>query len=210
MSNDRYMGCFRGAGGDSTFIGMTVVLTLLALLFAATPAAADEALWTLLKAGGHVVMMRHATAPGVYDPPGMRLDDCATQRNLDDTGREEARRIGAAFQARAIPVAKVFSSRWCRCMDTARLAFGRVENWEPIDGAAPGSALEKRRTADVRRFASTPLTGGNVVLVTHNFNIRALTGLSTASGEMVVLTPKGNDTFEIAGRLAPSALTAGP
>ena len=68
---------------------------------------------------------------------------------------------------------------------------------------------ELRRTAEVRRFVSTPLTGGNVVLVTHNFNIRALTGLSTLSGEMVVLTPGGNDTFAIAGRLAPSALTVG-
>jgi len=177
------------------------------LLPGATPAAADDALWSLLKGGGQVVMMRHATAPGVFDPPGMRLDDCASQRNLDDYGREEARRIGAEFRARAIPVDRVLSSRWCRCMDTARLAFGRVEHWEPIDGARPASELEARRTAQVRGFASTPFTGGNVVLVTHNFNIRALTGLSTVSGEMVVLTPAGNGTFTIAGRLAPQAPT---
>ena len=69
---------------------------------------------------------------------------------------------------------------------------------------------EKRRTADVRRFVSTAFTGGNVVLVTHNFNIRALTGISTISGEMVVLTPRGNDTFDIAGRIAPSAPTPRP
>jgi broad specificity phosphatase PhoE len=186
-----------------------VALALGSLLLGAPPAAADDALWTLLKGGGQVVMIRHATAPGTFDPPGMRLDDCATQRNLDEQGREEARRIGAAFRARAIPVDKVASSRWCRCTETARLAFGRVELWEPIDGARPSSELEKRRTAEVRRFVSTPLTGGNVILVTHNFNIRALTGLSTLSGEMVVLTPGGNDTFAMAGRLAPSALTAG-
>jgi len=189
---------------------VTIAVALLALLIAATPAAADDALWTLLKGGGQVVMMRHATAPGTFDPPGMRFDDCATQRNLDESGREEARRVGAAFRAREIPVAKVLSSRWCRCMDTARLAFGRAEHWEPIDGARPGTDLETRRTADVRRFAGTPLTGGNVVLVSHNFNIRALTGISTISGEMVVLTPRGNDTFEIAGRLAPSAMTVRP
>jgi broad specificity phosphatase PhoE len=189
---------------------MPLIAALLAVLFAAAPVAADDGLWALLKGGGQVVMFRHATAPGVYDPPGMRLDDCATQRNLDDAGREESRRIGAAFQARAIPLGKVLSSRWCRCMDTARLAFGRVENWEPIDGARPGSELEKRRTAEVRRVVTTPFTGGNLVLVTHNFNIRALTGLSTISGEMVVLTPRGNDTFEIAGRLAPSAMSPRP
>ena len=184
-------------------------LVLGCLLLTASPADADDALWALLKGGGQVVMFRHATAPGIYDPPGMRLDDCATQRNLDEHGREEARRIGAAFRTRAIPIDKVLSSRWCRCTETATLAFGRVEVWEPISGARPGSDLEKQRTAEVRRFVSTPFTGGNVVLVTHNFNIRALTGLSTESGEMVVLTPRGNDTFRVAGRLAPSALTAG-
>ena len=180
------------------------------MLLAAAPASADDALWALLKGGGHVVMIRHATAPGTFDPPGMRLDDCATQRNLDEQGREEARRIGAAFRTRAIPIDKVLSSRWCRCMDTGRLAFGRVERWEPLDGAIPSSELEVRRTAEVRRFVSTPFSGGNVILVTHNFNIRALTGLYTLSGEMVVLAPRGNGQFEIVGRLAPSALTAGP
>ena len=189
---------------------MRSVLALLAVLVAATPAAADDALWTLLKGGGLVVIMRHATAPGIYDPPGMRLDDCATQRNLDDYGREEARRIGAEFRAREIPVAKVMSSRWCRCLETARLAFGRVEHWEPIDGARPGTDLEARRTAEVRRLVSTPVAGGNLVLVSHNFNIRALTGVSTQSGEMVLLIPRGNDTFDIAGRIAPSALTGRP
>lgn len=186
-----------------------VALGLGLLVLGVTPVAADDALWALLKGGGQVVMIRHGTAPGIFDPPGMRLDDCATQRNLDEQGRDEARRIGAAFRARAIPVDKVLSSRWCRCMDTARLAFGRVEHWEPLDGALPASALEARRTPQVRALASKPFTGGNIVLVTHNFNIRALTGLSTLSGEMVVLTPGGNDTFTIAGRLAPSGLTTG-
>ena len=183
-------------------------LTLGLLLLGATSAGADDGLWALLKGGGQIVMFRHATAPGVFDPPGIRLDDCATQRNLDEHGREESRRIGAAFRARGIPVDRVLSSRWCRCMDTARLAFERAEHWEPIDGARPSSDLEARRTAQVRAFVSQPFTGGNVVLVTHNFNIRALTGLSTISGEMVVLTPTGSD-FKIAGRLAPSALTPG-
>jgi broad specificity phosphatase PhoE len=184
---------------------MPAIAAVLGMLLLATPVAADDAIWTLLKAGGQVVLFRHATAPGTYDPPRMRLDDCATQRHLDETGREEARRIGAAFRSRAIPVATVLSSRWCRYMETARLAFGRVQHWEPIDGARPGSVLGAR-TAEVRRMVSTPFTGGNVVLVTHGFNIRSLTGISVASGEMVVLTPRGNEAFEIAGRLAPESL----
>jgi phosphohistidine phosphatase SixA len=165
--------------------------------------ADDSAAWAALRRDGAVALVRHGEAPGVGDPAGWKLDDCATQRNLDDHGREEARRIGAAFRTQGIPVDKVLSSRWCRCVDTARLAFGRVELWEPIDGARPSSDLETRRTAEVRRFVSTPFSGGNVILVTHNFNIRALTGLSTLSGEIVVLTPRGNDRFEVAGRLAP-------
>jgi phosphohistidine phosphatase SixA len=189
---------------------MGLILALVALLVAPTPAGADDALWALLKGGGQVVMIRHATAPGTYDPPGMRLDDCKTQRNLDDKGRDEARRIGAAFRARGVPVARVLSSQWCRGLETAELAFGRAERWEPLNSLAESPQLDSRRTPEVRRLVSTPVTGGNVVLVTHNFNIRALTGVAPVSGEMVVLTPKGDNQFSIAGRLAPSALTARP
>ena len=183
---------------------------LIVLVPGASPAVASDALWSLLKAGGQFVVVRHATAPGTFDPPGMRLDDCATQRNLDEHGRDEARRIGAAFRARAIPVGDVRSSRWCRCQETARLAFGRVDHWEPLDGALPSSAIETRRTAEVRALVSAPFTGPNVVLVTHQFNIRALTGLaSVASGEMIVLTPRGRD-FTVAGRITPDTLTTTP
>jgi hypothetical protein len=125
-----------------------VSLGLLAVLLVATPAAADDdPLWAMLEAGGKIVMFRHATAPGMFDPPGMRLDDCATQRNLDEQGSGEARRIGEAFRVRQIPVAKVLSSQWCRCMETARLAFGRAEHWEPINGTQIGTPLEIRRTS---------------------------------------------------------------
>src|SRR6185503_13331091 len=99
------------------------------ILAAAGPAVADdEALWTLLRAGGQVIMLRHAGTIGTFgDPPGFRFDDCSTQRNLTEAGREQARKIGEAFRAREIPIARVLSSPWCRCLDTARLAFGRVE-----------------------------------------------------------------------------------
>jgi hypothetical protein len=87
-------------------------------------ASADEALWNLPKAGGQVVVIRHSsTEPGIGDPPGFRLDDCSTQRNLSAAGREEARRIGAAFRDRGVPVGRVLSSRWCRSLETTLLAF---------------------------------------------------------------------------------------
>ncbi|MCK6409580.1 MAG: histidine phosphatase family protein, partial [Thauera sp.] len=101
---------------------MKALLAGLALLLSATTfaATAEEALWKALREGGHVALMRHAVAPGVGDPPGFRLDDCATQRNLSAAGRRQAQAIGERFRANGIATAAVFSSQWCRCLDTAR------------------------------------------------------------------------------------------
>jgi phosphohistidine phosphatase SixA len=176
----------------------------LALAPATAPPAAAEALWALLKGGSQVVLIRHATAPGGGDPPNFRIDDCATQRNLSEEGREEARRIGAAFRARGIPVEQVRSSRWCRCLETARLAFGRAEPWPALESLFHDPDREAERTREVRAVASEPPRGGNLILVTHNFNIRALTGISPGSGEMVIVTPLGRGQFRVAGRIPPA------
>src|SRR4030095_4588589 len=97
----------------------------LALFALALPAWADDALWALLARGGQVVLVRHGlTTPGVGDPPGFKLGECATQRNLVEEGRREAERLGAALRAHKVPVARVLSSPWCRCTQTARVAFG--------------------------------------------------------------------------------------
>ena len=91
---------------------------LLGLFLSLPLLAAEQAeLWTALAQDGHVALMRHARAPGTGDPARFQLDDCTTQRNLDDTGREQARRTGAAFRARDIKVARVLSSQWCRCRE---------------------------------------------------------------------------------------------
>src|SRR5262245_2403480 len=101
---------------------------LAGVLTAPTAVAADEEVWALLKGGGQVILIRHAiTTPGVGDPPGMRVDDCSTQRNLTDEGRRDARRVGETFRTRGLVVDRVLSSPWCRCLETARLAFGRSE-----------------------------------------------------------------------------------
>jgi broad specificity phosphatase PhoE len=183
-------------------------VALVGLLLLARPAGgADGDLWALLRGGGQVVVMRHAvTTPGVGDPPGYRLEDCATQRNLTEAGRDEARRVGAAFRERGVPVGGVRSSRWCRCLETARIAFGRAEPWEPLDSIFDDRSKEPEQTRAVRALAGTQPAGGNLVLVTHAVNIRALTGISPAPGELVVLTPEGDGRFRVAGRLAPAAL----
>ncbi len=194
-------------------VALVCLLWLAGCLAAAGPAAgageatreSSEALWALLARGGQVILLRHATAPGVGDPPGFRLDDCATQRNLSAEGREEARRIGETFRARGVPVGRVLSSRWCRCLETARLAFGRVEPWPALDSFFGDRVREAEQTAAVRRLASEPPQGGNLVMVTHQVNISALTAISTASSEMLVLTPQRERGFRIAGVLAPAA-----
>jgi phosphohistidine phosphatase SixA len=178
-------------------------------LLGAGAARADEALWALLQKGGQVVLVRHAlTEPGVGDPPGFRVEDCRTQRNLSAVGREEARRIGAAWQARRVPIGQVLSSRWCRCVETARLAFGTVEPWLPLDSFFHDRSREAEQIPLVRQHASERPTTGNLILVTHQVNIAALTGISPAAGEMVILTPQGDSTFRLAGRLPPTALAS--
>lgn len=196
----------------NSVLGRSTALVVAGQLFALVPgepsgSVAGDAPWDLLRGGGQVVVMRHATTtPGTGDPPGFRLDDCATQRNLTDAGRDEARRVGAAFRAHGIVVAGVRSSRWCRCLETARLAFGRAEPWPPLDSIFEDRRGEPEQTRAVRGVAGERQTGGNLVLVTHGANILALTGILPAPGEFVVLTPEGGGRFRIAGRLAPAAL----
>lgn len=184
---------------------MRLLLACLGLLLpiAAACAETDEAaLWAALRDGGHVALMRHAIAPGVGDPAGFRLDDCTTQRKLSAQGRAQARAIGERFRANGIATAAVFSSQWCRCIDTAReLALGEVVAFPGLNSFFADRGEEARHTAAVRALigerARSPLP---LVLVTHQVNITALTGVFPASGEIIVLRVDG-DTPSVAGRI---------
>ena len=183
--------------------GLVVPLALAICLLAAAPGAgADEAAWELLRGGGQVVLIRHAaTVPGFGDPPGFRHDDCATQRLLSDEGRAQARRLGEAFRARGVPVGAVLSSRWCRCEETARLAFGRSEPWTALDSMHydRSRALEQER--ELRSRIARRSGAGTLVLVTHAANISAWTGVSPRPGEVVVLTRGPAGELRPGGRL---------
>jgi broad specificity phosphatase PhoE len=173
------------------------------LVLAAGAARADEALWSLLQGGGQVVLVRHAlTTPGVGDPEGMVLADCATQRNLSDEGRAHARQLGEAFRARAVPVGRLLSSPWCRCLETARLAFGTApQTSTALSNLFGRGDPQGRQVAQLRALVSRPPAGGNTVMVTHGSTILALTGVSPGTGEMVIVTPQGDGKFAVAGRL---------
>lgn len=184
---------------------MNFVLKLCVLLIAAVaclPAAADDALWDKLKAGGYTVLIRHATAPGTGDPPGFKLDDCSTQRTLDEQGKAQARRIGEAFKSRHVPIGEVRSSQWCRCLETARIAFGRADPWPALNSNFNDryQAAEDKNRQVLREIAARPAQG-NRILVTHNYNIRDVTGVSTGSGQMVVVEPDGAGAARVVGTI---------
>ena len=165
-------------------------LWLPAVLLPGRTAAADDdaALSAALRAGGVAVVLRHAlTEAGVGDPPGFRAGDCATQRNLSAEGRDQAQRIGAWFRDRELRPVRVRSSAWCRCLDTATLAFGRAEPWAVLNSSfgegAPNAAREAAIDAALARIGAHAFE----VWVTHQVNIAAMIGASVAMGEGCVL-----------------------
>lgn len=174
-----------------------------AWIAAPLPAHADDEVWQQLRKGGHAILIRHAEAPGTGDPSGFKLEDCATQRNLSASGREQARRIGAALKAQAIRVDQVLSSRWCRALDTARLlASGTVEPFAALDSFFADRSVADAQTATVmQRIAG--LGSRTVVMVSHQVNIARITGVYPRSGEMVVVKhdPQAPAGLAVVGRI---------
>jgi broad specificity phosphatase PhoE len=179
---------------------------LAALALPALRAAARESVWRRIEGGGHVLLLRHAaTVPGIGDPPHFQLGACATQRNLSADGKADARRLGVAFRREGVPVAEVLSSRWCRCLDTAQLAFGSVTPAPMLDSMFyDDEASRQRKLADLRRYLAAFKAPGNLVLVTHDVNMRALVGQYANQGDMVVAVAnadgslRATDTLPIA------------
>jgi len=181
-------------------------LALLFLILTGTARADEAAAWAALRQGGVVALMRHGDAPGVGDPPGWRLDDCATQRNLGEQGRAEARAVGARLRAERIAVARVVSSPWCRCLDTARLVDVGPVQIEPT--FANAFILRDRREAlrDGGRAAVAAWRGPGVLLVvTHGENIHALTGRTPATAEIVVVAAGEDGALREFGALSLAA-----
>ncbi|MFM1814089.1 MAG: hypothetical protein RLZ98_784 [Pseudomonadota bacterium] len=178
-----------------------IVPAFLMSLLLANPAAATESLWEVLRSGKAVAMMRHAIAPGTGDPNNFRLGDCATQRNLSDEGRKQAQRIGARFRRAGIVQARVFTSQWCRCRDTASLlGLGPANELPALNSFYATPANEDRQTERLRNWLSKQ-PGDPLVLVTHQVNITALTGVYPRSGEIVVLRMSPEGKVAVLGRL---------
>lgn len=163
----------------------------------------EEALWNELRKGGYVFLIRHADAPGTFDPPGFQLGVCSTQRNLSEEGRAQSKRLGELFRSKNVPIAQVFSSEWCRCIDTATLAFGaaNVKTWSAISSPRGGDEKQARSNVEaVRQRIAQASLKTNMALVTHMFNIQDITGGGAAQGEIVVLRAQDKQ-LRVVGRI---------
>lgn len=152
---------------------------------------------------GRVLLLRHALAPGTGDPTGFRLRDCSTQRNLDASGRSQAIKLGERLVRAGISRARVYSSQWCRCLDTARLLdLGPVMELPALNSFFGRPQERDANIAALRAFLATlPADGPPVVLVTHQVTISALTGVFAASGGGVLLQLDGSPTPRVLGEL---------
>jgi phosphohistidine phosphatase SixA len=177
------------------------------LFFAVMHASADEAGVAALKAGGHVVMVRHGlTTPGSGDPPGFKLEDCKTQRNLIEEGRAESRKLGALLRAQGIKIDRVLSSEWCRCIETAELIeAGSVVREPTLNNLYGRPQNRERQVREMRALIAAWKGPGNLLLSTHGANMGALMGINPDSAAGVVLrpAPDDRDEFRVVGRIAP-------
>lgn len=155
-----------------------------------------------MRRGGVSILVRHsATEPGTGDPPGFKLTDCATQRNLSDTGRGQARRLGQWFEANGIRPTTVRASPWCRTRETATLAFGRSEDWAALSNLLKDRSREEDHRGQVREAIANAGADAIDVFVSHGVSISAFVDVYLQQGEMVVVRPVGAAGVEVLGRL---------
>jgi phosphohistidine phosphatase SixA len=174
------------------------------------PQLSEAELADTLRRGGNVIYFRHAdTGPATPDPPGVDLSRCETQRNLNDSGRAQAAEIAREFQRLRIPVGAVRSSQFCRCKETAQLAFGRYEVTAVLTGVARGPEFAQARSSASEGLrallATVPPAGENIVLVSHGFNLIDLEGLYLSTqGEAAVFHPDGAGGYTLLARVLPA------
>lgn len=146
-----------------------------------------------LQSGRYVILLRHALAPGFGDPNTFNVNDCSTQRNLSEQGRQQAQRIGKLLKDKGIQQAAVYSSQWCRCLETARLLdFGEVSELPILNSFFQRTERKAQQTQDLKKWLIDNKPNNNqpelpAILVTHQVNITALTDVFPSSGELVII-----------------------
>ena len=165
-----------------------IILIIFLILTNGIKADTETQVLKNLKNGGNLIFIRHAYAPGGGDPDNFDLNDCSTQRNLSETGREQAKKIGKFFHENQIPIDKVMSSEWCRCKDTAQIAFKRFETKDFLNSFF-SEKFSKNRTKqieDLNKYIDRWDSSKNLVFVTHYVVINEVLDYAPSSGEIVI------------------------
>ena len=173
-------------------------------IFVTNTHADQGGLIKLMKSGGHILMIRHAYAPGSGDPANFKIGDCATQRNLNDRGRTQARAIGEWLRSKGIKDAKVYSSQWCRCQETATLlGLGFVAELPALNSFYGMPQNREPNIKTLQSFIATlPTDGKLVIFVTHFVTILEIAGEGVSPGEGVVLKLKAGGDYDVLGSLS--------
>ncbi len=173
-----------------------------ALLAASSEGGNAENLWGKLQSEDHFVLIRHALAPGYGDPNNFDVNDCNSQRNLNPEGRLQSKRIGDLFRSNGVKKALVFSSQWCRCLDTARLlALGNVSKLPALNSFFKNLERELSQTREIRSWIKNAPLISPTVLVSHQVNISSLIGYSPSSGEIIFVERKRDGSLSVAGSI---------
>jgi len=185
---------------------MTVLLALASGPAAAAGATPDENVaWQALKEGKALLVLRHALAPGFGDPESFQLEDCSTQRNLNAEGRRQAQAWKPFLAARGINEARVFSSQWCRCMDTANgMGMGPVNEWPSLNSFFQGRGDRSLQTQQTIEQVNAMAPGKPIIMVSHQVNITALAGVSPSSNGGVIISLPLSENPRILARVSPS------
>ena len=179
---------------------ISLILNLILFSLISFQINASEQAWNLAEEGDKIILIRHSLAPGGGDPPGFKIDDCKTQRNLNRKGINQSKKIGKLFKKNKVPIDQVLSSQWCRCKDTAKYAFGNFKELTALNSTfqSPYNKNEPKQLKELYNFVKKwEGNGKNLVLVTHYSIITAVTSALPSSGE-IVITDKN---FEVLGTI---------
>ena len=165
-----------------------LILIFSVLLFQFNYSFGNDEVIESLKEGNKLIFIRHALAPGNGDPENFELQNCSTQRNLDDIGIQQSKRIGLIFKKNDIKIDKIYSSEWCRCKDTAKYAFNDFKTFDALNSFYDirFAANEGKQIKDFYEFIDNIDSKNNIVFVTHYVVIGAILNIGTSSGEIVV------------------------
>ena len=176
-----------------------IIIFFIGILNINNSAFSDDKILKSLKEGKKLVFIRHAIAPGNGDPNNFDINDCSTQRNLDENGIEESKKIGLFFKNNKIKIDKVLSSQWCRCKDTAKYAFKNFETFDALNSFYDEKFAknETKQIKDLKNYIKNWNSDKNIVLITHFVVISSILNTGSSSGEIII----SDKNFNIIGSI---------